>query len=83
MPLKTPDPAFTSESLLALLATVVPMLVVLFKLNVTAEVQASAITAAGAVFTAFSLWHAARVRAARAAAGVVSNDPAPPTAPSA
>ncbi len=75
MNLKTPDPALTSESFLALLATIVPMLVVLLKLDVSDDVQAAAIAALGAVYAAFTLYHAGRVRAARALAATPSNDP--------
>lgn len=71
IPLKTPDPALTSESFVALAATLIPALVVVFKLNLDEDTQAGLITALGAVYAAFTLWHAKGVRAARAIATAV------------
>jgi len=66
--LATPDPALTKEAFAALAAVVVPALLVLFKLDVTDSARAAIIGALGSVYAAFMLWHAARVRAARALA---------------
>lgn len=69
--LATPDPALTSESFVALLATVIPALLVLFKFNVDDATQAAIIAALGSIYTVFTLWHAKGVRAARAIATAV------------
>lgn len=66
--LVTPDPARTTESFVALAATLIPALLVLFKLHVSDAEQAALLTALGAIYAAFTLWHAKGVRAARAIA---------------
>lgn len=68
VPLATPDPLKTTENWAALAATVVPALIVLFKLNLDEDTQAVLVAALGAVYAAFTLWHGKGVRAARAIA---------------
>lgn len=67
-PLATPDPIRTTESYAAVITTILPALIVLFKLHVSDTDQAAAITVLGAVLTGFTLWHAKGIRAARAIA---------------
>jgi hypothetical protein len=64
--LKTPDPITTTEQIPALLAVLVPAVVVLFKLDLSDQQQGAAIVILGAVYSAFTFWHAAKVRSARA-----------------
>jgi len=64
--LLTPDPVLTTESFAALAAVIVPGLLVLFHFQVSATTKAAILSALGAIYAAFTLWHAGRVRAARA-----------------
>jgi hypothetical protein len=64
--MQTPDPLFTSEQLAAFAATLIPAVVTLFGLDFSDEKKAALVTIIGAVYTAFTLYHAARVRGSRA-----------------
>lgn len=66
--MQTPDPALTSEQVVALATTVITSLIVLFKLNVTDAQQGALIALIGTGYTVFTLVHAAVVRNGRARA---------------
>ena len=65
-PLKTPDPAVTSEAGAAYVASIVGALVTLFKLDLSEAQQAAAVTIIVAVLTGGILLHGAIVRKGRA-----------------
>lgn len=64
--LKTPDPALTTEAFVALCATGLPFILVTFHYNMSGPTKAAILSALGAIYGAFILWHGSRVRAARA-----------------
>lgn len=64
--MKTPDPIFTTEQLAAFAAAFIAALVTLFKLNLSDAQQAASVTIITSVWTAFTLYHAARLRGSRA-----------------
>lgn len=64
--MKTPDPIVTTEQLAAFAAAFISAVVVLFKLDLSDAQQGAMVTIITSVWTAFTLYHAARVRGSRA-----------------
>lgn len=68
VPLKTPDPALTTEAAAAYVASIIGAIVTLFKLDLTEAQQGAAVTIIVAVLTGGILLHGAIVRKGRATA---------------
>lgn len=64
--LATPDPVQTTEQFVAFISTALTFGLVWFHFNLDPAVKAGLLTAVGGLYSAFTLWHAKGVRAARA-----------------